>query len=177
MINSGDACVNSRISRVIFKLKLYRELANFSQAQLANYLSMSLRTYQRIENGDASLDLGMLFKISKFLNIEIDDWLDKGCCEFEPNVKIIESHKACNLSLADLELISLFEKNESLEDCHVFSSGDKFRNHSNPSFVCINTKKIANEKSLMISNIEKITKITSGYSEPYKIIKFLTTRF
>lgn len=173
MVNSSDTCINSRISRVIFKLKLYRELANFSQAQLASSLSMSLRTYQRIENGDASLDLGMCFKISKILNIEIDDWLDDGCCELEPNIKIINSYECYNLSFTQLNLISQFEKINSIEEVYDYSSSDLFKRFSDPGFVCINTKKIANEKSLMFINIEKTTKITSGYQDPCKIIKFL----
>lgn len=173
MVNLGDNGINSNISRVVFKLKLYRELANYSQVQFAQILSMSLRTYQRLESGNASLDLGMIFKISHYLKIDLNEWLAKTDPKLDSNVKIIDDCEGYGLNPNHLNLISDFDKIKTVEEAQEFSNGDYFKKLSDPSFVCINTKKIANDKVLQISNLEKITKVTAGHPDPFKVIKFM----
>lgn len=47
----------------------YRKLRKISQKEMADELNMSQRNFSRIENGEVSINLGLLNKIAHLLNV------------------------------------------------------------------------------------------------------------
>jgi transcriptional regulator with XRE-family HTH domain len=54
-------------------IKTIREIRNYSQNFMARKLNMTQGNYSRIENGRTTLSGNMLIKISKILDVEIND--------------------------------------------------------------------------------------------------------
>lgn len=54
-------------------LRHKRGILNYSQNELADKISTSLRTYQRIESGETEPSLSQLYKLSQILNFEVKD--------------------------------------------------------------------------------------------------------
>ena len=63
--------------RFIGAVKKRRELAEISQAQAAELIGLSLKTYQRIENGQTDIKMTHYRRLLKMLNVtELDLCLD-----------------------------------------------------------------------------------------------------
>lgn len=63
--------------RFIAAVKKRRELAEISQAQAAEMIGLSLKTYQRIENGQTDIKMTHYRRLLKMLNVtELDLCLD-----------------------------------------------------------------------------------------------------
>ena len=58
-----------------FNIKKHRELKGLRQQDLADKLSMNLRSYQNLESGDTKLDLERLSQIAEVLETPIEDLL------------------------------------------------------------------------------------------------------
>lgn len=66
---SAPICPNKSLKRIIFKLRHYREAANFSQKEAAEKLNIGHRSYQRIENGEANCDISFLHRFSLIFGV------------------------------------------------------------------------------------------------------------
>ena len=58
-----------------FNIKKHREQKGLRQQDLADKLSMNLRSYQNLESGDTRLDLERLSQIAKVLDSPVEDLL------------------------------------------------------------------------------------------------------
>lgn len=59
------------LCRVAQNLKAYRKQTQLTQEQLAEKVGFSTRYYQRLESGSQSPNILTLYKVSKFLNIDV----------------------------------------------------------------------------------------------------------
>jgi len=59
------------------KLKGYRQAADLKQADLANYLKITVRHYQAIETGTSDGSLKLWMKLSKLFNTSINGLLEQ----------------------------------------------------------------------------------------------------
>jgi transcriptional regulator with XRE-family HTH domain len=58
------------------KIRRRREQANKTQAQMADALSIHIKTYQKIENGITRLDLERLDQIAQILETDVEDLIN-----------------------------------------------------------------------------------------------------
>ena len=57
-------------------LNLYRERNNKSEDDLANYLGIQKKAYKRYESGDREPSIDKLYKLAKYYNCTIDDFIN-----------------------------------------------------------------------------------------------------
>lgn len=57
-------------------LMLYRERNNKSEDDLANYLGIQKKAYKRYESGDREPSIDKLYKLAKYYNCGIDDFIN-----------------------------------------------------------------------------------------------------
>ena len=57
-------------------LRLYREKNNKSEDDLANYLGIQKKAYKRYESGDREPSIDKLYKLAKYYNCTIDDFIN-----------------------------------------------------------------------------------------------------
>lgn len=57
-------------------LILYRERNNKSEDDLANYLGIQKKAYKRYESGDREPSIDKLYKLAKYYNCTIDDFIN-----------------------------------------------------------------------------------------------------
>ena len=57
-------------------LILYRERNNKSEDDLANYLGIQKKAYKRYESGDREPSIDKLYKLAKYYNCMIDDFIN-----------------------------------------------------------------------------------------------------
>ena len=58
-----------------YNIKRHRELKGIRQQDMADKLSMNIRTYQNLENGETKLDLERLAQIAEILETTMEDLL------------------------------------------------------------------------------------------------------
>jgi transcriptional regulator with XRE-family HTH domain len=91
------------IQRVLYKLRIVREIKSFSQLETARALGMGLRSYQRLEAGELNCDLEFLLRFSKFFNVSFNELVSPEAPIKHPYQKIYlnENH----LEFENIELI------------------------------------------------------------------------
>ncbi len=57
-------------------LRLYREKNNKSEDDLANYLGIQKKAYKRYESGEREPGIDKLYKLAKYYNCGIDDFIN-----------------------------------------------------------------------------------------------------
>lgn len=57
-------------------LRLYREKNNKSEDDLANYLGIQKKAYKRYESGEREPGIDKLYKLAKYYNCVIDDFIN-----------------------------------------------------------------------------------------------------
>ena len=57
-------------------LRLYREKNNKSEDDLANYLGIQKKAYKRYESGEREPGIDKLYKLAKYYNCAIDDFIN-----------------------------------------------------------------------------------------------------
>ena len=57
-------------------LRLYREMYNKSEDDLANYLGIQKKAYKRYETGEREPSLDKLYKLAYLYNCEVDDFIN-----------------------------------------------------------------------------------------------------
>lgn len=164
---------SEHVARFILKLKLYRELAGFSQNEMSEALGVSHRTYQRIEAGETSLDLEMILKVCAVLNIELGNWLNLDSPEKLDSVKVLDEISDELLNEDERVLKENFYQLSDSDEMSSFPSQPLFKESSSVLFFSWNTRKIANDMAANLSRLENSTKITSGYSNPQNIISYI----
>ena len=66
--------VQSKLNRFKVQLKLLRLSTGFSQQELSQKLKISLRSYQRLETGEATPSLDQLLAMTDIFQIKLDDF-------------------------------------------------------------------------------------------------------
>lgn len=79
------------------KIRLARELNQWSQEEMAEKLEMSPSGYARIERGEVRLNVERLEQIAHILNIDISDLIKKD--ERGISIQINESNHECSINL------------------------------------------------------------------------------
>lgn len=64
--------VKNTLQRILFKMRLYREIKLVSQSEAAEALGVGLRSYQRIEAGETICDIEFLLRFCHFFEINFD---------------------------------------------------------------------------------------------------------
>ena len=61
---------------VSVSLRLFRERNNKTEDDLANYLGIQKKAYKRYESGDREPSIDKLYKLAKYYNCGIDDFIN-----------------------------------------------------------------------------------------------------
>lgn len=164
---------SEHVARYVLKLKLYRELAGFSQNEMAEALGVSHRTYQRIEAGETVLDLEMILKVCAILKVELGNWLNLVSPEKLDSVKVLDEISDELLSNDEKILKENFFKLSNSDEMSSFPTQKLFKESPSVLFFSWNTRKIANDMAANLTRLENSTKITFGYSKPQNIISYI----
>jgi len=65
------------------KIKKFRKIAKFSQKELASNLGVSFQQLQKYESGENRITADKLWKVSCFLEMDINNFFDKNTDTFE----------------------------------------------------------------------------------------------
>jgi transcriptional regulator with XRE-family HTH domain len=90
---------NTRIQKFTCeKIKYYRRISGFSQADMAEKLWMSQRAYHRLENGETALTLERVHQLAKIFNVSIIHLVD---FSVEPrNTEVLKEFRELNKQIA-----------------------------------------------------------------------------
>ena len=61
---------------VSVSLRLFRERNNKTEDDLANYLGIQKKAYKRYESGEREPGIDKLYKLAKYYNCAIDDFIN-----------------------------------------------------------------------------------------------------
>lgn len=168
---------NFQFKRIVFKIRLHRELNCLSQQEMAEKLSMSNRTYQRIESCETSIDIINIIKICQFLKIDFNYLLNLSPPKLAASIMVCESIENLHLSEEEIKVVNSFHKIDCVEHLQIFPIYPSFKNSNTALFFSYNTKKVANETLCKMTGIEGIRKITSDNPYPEGVIQYLDYLF
>ncbi|MCR9203658.1 MAG: helix-turn-helix transcriptional regulator [Halobacteriovoraceae bacterium] len=115
--------------KLLVRIKVYRAGNSLTQSEMAKRLNLSLRTYQRVEQGVAPLDIETLYQMANIYNISYKTIAepkytisDLPNVQFYPTLESIENING-ELSQAFKSIIQTFDKSlqvekKSLSDLH-----------------------------------------------------------
>lgn len=164
--------LNDLTMRFAYKLKLYREFSNFNQAHMAHLLSISHRTYQRIEAGETNIDIGMALKIATILDIPLNKWISLEPIDHFNSTIFLKDFDENQINEEDQQLINLYKNTISIAEVQSLMNHPMFLEESRPMFLSINSKKVNNIKLSQISENDS-NKFLTGYEDPRKMIDAL----
>lgn len=164
----------SNFMKLLVRLRIYRNGCGLTQEDIAKKLNISLRTYQRIEQGTAPLEMALLYKIGTILNVDYERLTlpsltesDLKNVQFIPDLNHLPGSIKCDKdSIAQVfdELKADIEhKRLRIKDLH---KNKNFKNHdlpffySDPSHTWINktlAKSMASPKSTKISVMKNLS--------------------
>jgi transcriptional regulator with XRE-family HTH domain len=100
------------------KIKRMREIKGYTQKQIADYIGTSVNNYSRLERGEIDVTVDRLEKISKVLEVGIEDILkiDEGFNVVINNSKDFYVTKTLNIYSLQEKLDALENKIISLEE-------------------------------------------------------------
>lgn len=109
-------------------LILYRERNNKSEDDLANFLGIQKKAYKRYESGDREPSIDKLYKLAKYYNCKIDDFINVDE-KFTVNREEVLSTKdldnlGCHHQFSH-GLVTMLTKGKSYEETIRFSDDDK----------------------------------------------------
>ena len=109
-------------------LILYRERNNKSEDDLANFLGIQKKAYKRYESGDREPSIDKLYKLAKYYNCTIDDFINVDE-KFTVNREEVLSTKdldnlGCHHQFSH-GLVTMLTKGKSYEETIRFSDDDK----------------------------------------------------
>lgn len=144
--------------RIVLKLRINRQSQGLSQGQMAKLLKLSLRTYQRIESGDAPIEINFLYN---FCGVTGTDFFQLTRPEMElsdiPNAVFFKSErdflnspivKKANFEQLKMSLHPKLLRETSINTIH---SSNEFNTHHqslllmNPNFTIANKAIIEND--------------------------------
>lgn len=155
---SSQICPIKSLKRIIFKLRHYREVANCSQKEAAERLCIGHRSYQRIENGEASCDISFLHRFCHVFKVDFLDLVSPyPPLPHEFTIFSTESEQS-KFELMPfvqqtkfMDWVFLFEKKSS-----AFAETSEFILAEHPMCYWTPTKKIMNDSLMEAFGIKKI---------------------
>lgn len=139
------------ISRLLVRLKIYRLGKQVTQEQLASDIGISIRTFQRLEQGLAPLEMSILYKICEALKVPYESLAGPTYTQEDiPNVFFFEKIDDIKIEQNPLQIQQAFEgtlthlKNgthqlANLYKAPVFNNNPLELFYSSPSFTWCNT--------------------------------------
>lgn len=109
-------------------LNLYRERNNKSEDDLANYLGIQKKAYKRYESGDREPSIDKLYKLAKYYNCTIDDFINVDEKFTVKREEVLSTKDLDNLGCHHQfshGLVAMLTKGKSYEETIRFSDDDK----------------------------------------------------
>ena len=109
-------------------LILYRERNNKSEADLANYLGIQKKAYKRYESGDREPSIDKLYKLAKYYNCTIDDFINVDEKFTVKREEVLSTKDLDNLGCHHQfshGLVTMLTRGKSYEETIRFSDDDK----------------------------------------------------
>ena len=109
-------------------LILYRERNNKSEDDLANYLGIQKKAYKRYESGDREPSIDKLYKLAKYYNCTIDDFINVDEKFTVKREEVLSTKDLDNLGCHHQfshGLVIMLTKGKSYEETIRFSDDDK----------------------------------------------------
>lgn len=109
-------------------LILYRERNNKSEEEIATYLGIQKKAYKRYESGDREPSIDKLYKLAKYYNCTIDDFINVDEKFTVKRDEVLSTKDLDNLGCHHQfshGLVSMLTKGKSYEETIRFSDDDK----------------------------------------------------
>ena len=109
-------------------LMLYRERNNKSEDDLAKYLGIQKKAYKRYESGDREPSIDKLYKLAKFYNCTIDDFINVDEKITVKREEVLSTKDLDNLGCHHQfshGLVTMLTKGKSYEETIRFADDDK----------------------------------------------------
>ncbi|AHZ47999.1 transcriptional regulator [Streptococcus sp. VT 162] len=109
-------------------LVLYRERNNKSEDDLANFLGIQKKAYKRYESGDREPSIDKLYKLAKYYNCTIDDFINVDEKFTVKREEVLSTKDLDNLGCHHQfshGLVAMLTKGKSYEETIRFSDDDK----------------------------------------------------
>lgn len=109
-------------------LILYRERNNKSEDDLANFLGIQKKAYKRYESGDREPSIDKLYKLAKYYNCTIDDFINVDEKFTVKREEVLSTKDLDNLGCHHQfshGLVTMLTKGKSYEETIRFSDDDK----------------------------------------------------
>lgn len=109
-------------------LRLYREKNNKSEDDLANYLGIQKKAYKRYESGEREPGIDKLYKLAKYYNCAIDDFINVDKKFTVKREEVLSTKDLDNLGCHHQfshGLVSMLTKGKSHEEMIRFIKDDK----------------------------------------------------
>lgn len=109
-------------------LCLYREKNNKSEDDLANYLGIQKKAYKRYESGEREPGIDKLYKLGKYYNCAIDDFINVDEKFTVKREEVLSTKDLDNLGCHHQfshGLVTMLTKGKSYEETIRFSADDK----------------------------------------------------
>lgn len=109
-------------------LILYRERNNKSEEEIANYLGIQKKAYKRYESGDREPSIDKLYKLAKYYNCTIDDFINVDEKFTVKREEVLSTKDLDNLGCHHQfshGLVAMLTKGKSYEETIRFSDDDK----------------------------------------------------
>ena len=109
-------------------LTLYRERNNKSEDDLANFLGIQKKAYKRYESGDRVPSIDKLYKLAKYYNCTIDDFINVDEKFTVKREEVLSTKDLDNLGCHHQfshGLVTMLTKGKSYEGIIRFSDDDK----------------------------------------------------
>ena len=109
-------------------LILYRERNNKSEDDLANFLGIQKKAYKRYESGDREPSIDKLYKLAKYYNCTIDDFINVDEKFTVKREEVLSTKDLDNLGCHHQfshGLVAMLTKGKSYEETIRFSDDDK----------------------------------------------------
>lgn len=109
-------------------LILYRERNNKSEDDLANYLGIQKKAYKRYESGDREPSIDKLYKLAKYYNCTIDDFINVDEKFTVKREEVLSTKDLDNLGCHHQfshGLVAMLTKGKSYEETIRFATDDK----------------------------------------------------
>lgn len=141
-MNFSKICPHTSTKRVLFKIRAYREAAQISQREAAEKLSIGHRSYQRIENGEATFDILFLYRFCNLFGVEFNELVCPNPPKISQKIELI-NHDQIDIfkNIKHVQESKMLELEHLLESIN-FSIRDilesqQFINSS--SYLCVST--------------------------------------
>lgn len=108
-------------------LRLYREMYNKSKEDLAKYLEIQPKAYARYESGEREPSIDKLYKLAKFYNCRIDDFINVDEKFAVKREDVLSTRDLDNLGCHHQfshGLVTMLTKGKSYEETIRFSADD-----------------------------------------------------